>query len=216
MDTNTFSSTIFLNFYKRIERRSSCGGKRKSPIKSLLMKSALICSLFMMLSCSFSDNKESKSASGQGPDALIGKWELVKECQSDQQLFDFTERSTLVTDSIASLRTRKGTITQSDSLAMIKSIDNMLEYAKNSFLDFRENGEVTVGALSENAQGLLQYYVDSGIYDIDYDRIRIEVRHNHVPVYLSGSFRWEIQKNMLYLYMINQPKGSYRVFRRVA
>ena len=178
------------------------------------MKTNLVLFVLLLISSSISDRKKIENKISQGPDALIGRWELVKEYQSGQQLFDLTEKSKLVADSISLRRKSNVRITQSDSLEVIKNIDERLESAKNSFLDFKENGEVSVGALSENSNGVLQHFVDEGIYEIDDERIRIEARHEDIPIYLTGSFRWKIQKNMLYLEIINQPKGSYRVFRR--
>lgn len=144
---------------------------------------------------------------------FLGRWELVQESYEGQKLYDFSDKSKFISDSISSRKRKNGLVTSADSLEIIQQVDTLFESLKNNFLHFKVGGKVSAGVWINRAGGPISYE-DDGIYDIDYGRVRVELRHEDQPIYLGGSFYWQMNGDLLFLHSTNHASGTYKVYRR--
>lgn len=142
--------------------------------------------LSILFSCSTNDS-ETKMYNDDDPKSLIGKWEVIKEFYDNHKVFDCTQNSN----------------------------SDMGSSAKGNFIEIKKNGIATASVWTINESSFDKK--DRGIYQLDNPtgRIRIEIPHKQESNLHSGSFRWKLKRNFLYLYSTNQPSGTYRVYRRV-
>lgn len=158
---------------------------------------------------------------GDNPDALIGRWSLIKSTLTDFDLvLDISDRSKMVNDSIKAYE-KKGIRLNDNELSRINDgIDKLILITSKNYLDFKPDGKVTVNVSFHNPEEPKPVeYLLEGIYEVDppTGRVRIELPGGYEkPVNPAGSFHWYIKNGDLFTIQHKDQTSEMRnVYRRV-
>lgn len=158
---------------------------------------------------------------GDKPDALIGRWSLIKSSLTDlDMVLDVSDRTKMVNDSIKAYE-KKGVRLSDNELSRINErIDELILIMSKNYLDFGPDGKITANVCfqSPEEQKPLEYLL-KGIYEVDppTGRFRIELPEGYEkPVNPAGSFHWYIKDGYLITIQYKGETSEMRnVYRRV-